>query len=120
MVAVRSELEEHAARSVYDGRARLQVIEASAPAPAIVRADALPEHATYRDTGCDLSASCLKCPFDRCKYDERGGSQRMRMQARDREISHIRERHGAPIDMLAMTYGVSRRTVFRILKEQRA
>ncbi len=35
-----------------------------------VRRDALPEHADYRDTGCDLAPSCLRCPLRRCRYDE--------------------------------------------------
>lgn len=35
-----------------------------------IRREALPEHATYRDTGCDLAPSCLSCPFVHCRYDK--------------------------------------------------
>ena len=31
------------------------------------RSDALPEHVDYTDTGCDLYASCLRCPLPRCR-----------------------------------------------------
>ena len=40
-------------------------------APKIVRRDSLPEHARYKDEGCELSPSCLRCPLPRCQYDER-------------------------------------------------
>lgn len=87
--------------------------------PERVRQDALPDHTDYRDTGCDLAPSCLRCPFARCKYDERGGSQRMTLQARDREIARRFRRDQVPVDMLADTFGVTERTVFRILKSTR-
>lgn len=83
-----------------------------------VRADALPDHTDYRDTGCELSASCLACPLDRCKYDEPVSARRTGIERRDREIALIRRKHRAPIMALAGAYGISRRTVFRILREQ--
>jgi hypothetical protein len=86
----------------------------------LVRRDTLPDHADYRDTGCDLAPSCLRCPFVRCKYDNPNGARKLASAARDREIALLRRRHRAPIDMLAGTYGISRRTVFRVLKEQRS
>lgn len=83
--------------------------------------NALPDHADYRDTGCELSPSCLACPLERCKDDEPAIRQRRAdIERRDREIALIRRKHRAPIMMLALTYGVSRRTVFRILREQGA
>ena len=82
-----------------------------------VRADALPEHTDYRDTGCDVSPNCLQCPLARCKYDEPGGVRRLVTEARDREIVLLRRRHAAPISMLAGAYGLSRRSIFRILRE---
>lgn len=84
------------------------------PVPKRPRADALPEDTDYRDTGCELSASCLACPLRRCKYDApppRGTS------ARDREIVLLRTRYRAPVERIAETYGISRRSVFRILRE---
>ncbi len=37
-----------------------------------IRMEALPEYANYKDTGCDLAPSCLRCPFARCRYDKTG------------------------------------------------
>ena len=28
-----------------------------------------PMSRTFRDTGCNLAPSCLRCPFEVCKYD---------------------------------------------------
>jgi len=88
---------------------------ADRPLP-LARRDTLPDYADYRDTGCELAPSCLRCPFARCQYDVGGGVRRHMLDRRDREIALLRRRHHAPIDMLAGTYGVSRRTVFRILR----
>ena len=90
-----------------------------APLP-LVRKDMLPENAAYTDTGCDLFASCLRCPLARCRYDApSGGLRRLVVEARDREIAFIRRRHHAPINALASTYKLTRRSIFRILSEQR-
>ncbi len=92
----------------------------SAPLP-LVRRDMLPENAPYPDTGCDLFASCLRCPLARCRFDEPpGGLRRLMIETRDREIALIRHRHRAPINALAQTYGLTRRSIFRILSEQRS
>ncbi|MEX2245735.1 MAG: hypothetical protein WEC75_03520 [Dehalococcoidia bacterium] len=93
--------------------------ELERPTLMLVRQDALPEHMAYRDTGCELSPSCLRCPLARCKYDEPGGARRMRTERRDREIARLRRRHRVPVDMLAQTYGITRRSVFRILRGTR-
>ena len=81
-----------------------------------VRVDALPEFTRYRDQGCDFHPSCLTCPLPRCRYDEPGGVRALLNLGRDREILHLRRRQGLAVDMLAQRYGVSRRTVFRILQ----
>jgi hypothetical protein len=119
MVALREEHQSPQPRS----RKHLRFID-SEPEPApdrlpLVRRDTLPEHAGYRDTGCELSPSCQRCPLEHCKYDAPTTLRRAMMAARDREIAMIRRRHRAPIDMLAETYGVTARTIFRILSEQR-
>ena len=89
-----------------------------APLP-LVRRDTLPERADYRDTGCELAESCLRCPLARCQYDVPGGARRLVIDARDREIALLRRRHHAPIDALAGAYALTRRSIFRILREQR-
>jgi hypothetical protein len=93
----------------------LRIVTRDAPLPR-VRIDALPDETDYRDTGCELAKSCLQCPFERCKHDVRGGAQRLSAEARDREIALLHRKHGVPAMLLAYTYGVSRRTVFRALR----
>lgn len=102
---------------VVGGEERLRVV---GDIPARVREDALPEHTEYRDTGCELSASCLQCPLARCKYDAPGGAPRLATEARDREIRLLRRRYRAPVHMLAQTYGLSRRSIFRVLAAEAA
>jgi len=85
-----------------------------------LRGDALPEHLQYRDDGCDLSPSCLNCTLPLCRYDQPGGVRRLRTRGRDEEIARLRRRERLPIDALARRFGVSRRTVFRILERNPA
>lgn len=80
-----------------------------------VREDALPEHTQYRDEGCEISPSCLRCPLPRCRYDEPGGIRSLLAEYRDREILRLRA-EGWSVDDLARRFHVSRRSVFRILK----
>ena len=84
-----------------------------------VRIDALPEHLEYRDTGCDLAPSCLRCPLARCRYDEPGGARKLLQGSRDEAVRH-RRGEGVAIDALAGEFGISRRSVFRILAAGRA
>lgn len=86
------------------------------PQPELVRADALPEQVEYRDQGCDLFPSCLRCPLPRCRYDEPGGARAMLNRIRDREMRRLRREHALPVDEIARRYRVSRRTVFRALQ----
>lgn len=83
-----------------------------------VRKDALPEHTHYVDTGCDLHPSCLTCPLVRCRYDEPGGARRLLSEARDQTIIML-QRQGRPINAIAARFGISRRTVFRVLARKR-
>lgn len=83
------------------------------------RADALPEYTHYRDDGCDIHPHCLSCPLPRCRYEEPGGLRALLNQRRDGEIVELRRR-GVPVAVLADRFGVSRRTVFRILERTAA
>jgi AraC-like DNA-binding protein len=78
------------------------------------RNDSLPEFTRYRDDGCEVSSSCLSCPLPRCRYEEPGGLRAILNESRDREIIELRAR-GVSVDSLAGRFGVSRRTVFRVL-----
>jgi len=80
----------------------------------LVRADALPENASYRDTGCDLHSACLTCPLVRCRYDRRSGVRGLRNEFRDARIRRLR-RQGKSVPQIMAETGVSRRTVYRVL-----
>ena len=85
-----------------------------------IRKDALPDTVDYRDTGCELAPSCLNCPLPRCQYEDEPAEVRAWLiAARDREIVLLRQRYHAPVSALARTYRLTRRTIFRILREQR-
>ncbi len=65
-----------------------------------------------RDQGCDLYPACLDCPLPRCRYDQRG--RRVKKELRDEEIVSLKGQ-GQSAGELAQRFGVSRRTVQRIL-----
>ena len=83
-----------------------------------VRTDALPEHLEYRDSGCDLAPSCLRCPLVRCRYDEPGGARKLEQLSRDAAVQ-VRRQEGVGIDALAAEFSISRRSVFRSLARGR-
>jgi hypothetical protein len=81
-----------------------------------VRSDTLPEHSTYRDDGCDMHVSCLDCPLLMCKYDDPGWIQRENRRCRDEAIIRARRREEASVPSIAARFGVSTRTVHRVLQ----
>ncbi len=78
--------------------------------------DLPPEFCHYQDEGCELAASCLACPYEKCVYDEPGGRQHHVKDIRDREISRLYHA-GKVVPELAAMFGVSQRTVHRALKK---
>lgn len=85
-----------------------------------LRCDALPEYTDYADRGCDLYPSCLNCPLPRCRYEEAGGAPAMLRTGRDANILRLAQRDGLGVDRLAEMFGLSRRTIFRVLRSGRA
>ena len=83
------------------------------------RIDALPEYVDWADTGCDLYSSCLNCPLPRCRYDDPGGAPAMLRTGRDEAILRYASQEDVSIDSLAQMFGLSRRTIFRVLKRSR-
>jgi len=77
--------------------------------------DLFPDEAKYRDEGCELFPSCLSCPFPTCRYDEPRGRQRWEKEARNREIIRAYQEEGESIKELARSFGISKRTVYRII-----
>lgn len=83
------------------------------------RSDALPEYTDYRDTGCDLYPSCLCCPLPRCRFDAAGGAPALLRTGRDARIIRLARQDGLGVDELATMFGLSRRTIFRVLQHNR-
>jgi len=76
----------------------------------------LPEMDMFRDNGCSSHPSCLTCPLPRCRYDDPGWLQREERENRDAEVLRLKVRHQLSVDQLANKFGVSTRTVHRILR----
>ena len=83
-------------------------------------ADALPERYPYRDEGCEVSPSCLRCPLAQCKYDDPDWFQRQKRDERDREIVSALRQDGLSVTQAASRFALSQRTVFRILRRTTA
>lgn len=71
----------------------------------------------YKDDGCDVAPHCLECPLEQCRYDNSRLILRIRHIARDGEISRLRA-EGASIKKLMAQFGLSKRSVHRILSGQ--
>lgn len=76
--------------------------------------DLPPEYCRYEDEGCELSGSCLRCPFSICAY-EPGGKRKLLRARRDRKIAGLFKK-GKDTAVLASMFGISRRTIQRIIK----
>lgn len=77
--------------------------------------DTLPEYFPYRDDGCEVSPTCLRCPLPRCKYDDPGCLARARRDLRDQQVLDARHSGDVTINELARRFGLSVRTVHRIV-----
>ena len=88
--------------------------------------DLPPEYSHYRDEGCELATSylghqshCSECPFPKCIFEEPRGRQRWSKGLRDREIVRQFTTEGRGIKEVAAKFGISQRTVQRVLKRAR-
>ena len=81
--------------------------------------EGLPEEFDYPDVGCDLFPACLNCPLPRCRYDEPLAMRYEGKRRRDKEVMRLREVEGASIKELTSIFGLSRRTIHRILRRYR-
>lgn len=78
--------------------------------------DLLPEHCHYRDEGCEISVSCLNCPYPDCIHEAPGGRQKWLKAQRDREVCRLYATEGKNAKELALKFGVSQRTIQRIVQ----
>lgn len=98
---------------------QLRLFDAAGRPALACRSDALPEQTRYRDEGCELAPSCLNCPLPLCRYDLPGGLRRHRLRNRDEEIIRLRRSSRLTIEEIAHRFGLSRRSVFRVLQRTR-
>ena len=78
--------------------------------------DLPPEYCHYQDEGCEFTDSCLNCPLPQCIYEQPRGRQRWLKGLREREMIRLLTSEGKGVKELAMMFGVSQRTVQRVLK----
>ena len=78
--------------------------------------DVLPARYPYRDDGCEVSASCLRCPLPQCKYDDPVWFHRQRRDARDMELAVALREGGLSVPEASARFSLSQRTIFRILR----
>lgn len=94
----------------------------------ITRTDTLAENTYYPDTGCRTAdavmangqkSSCLDCPFTgACKHDDPIWMEHQTRAKRDIEIAR-RHKNGESAVDLSPEYGISTRTIHRIIQHQR-
>jgi hypothetical protein len=80
--------------------------------------DILPER-YYKDEGCELSPSCLRCPLPYCKHDVPHWFQRAAREERDTRVLCQYQETKLSVARLAVHFDISPRTVFRILHRVR-
>jgi Mor transcription activator family len=78
--------------------------------------DRLPDYSEYRDQGCDLSPSCLRCPLPKCRHDKQEGGRRISKKLRDLEIFRQCTASGRSISEMAIEFDLSKRTIQRIIR----
>jgi hypothetical protein len=76
--------------------------------------DRVPELTHYQDEGCRFWRACLSCPFPCCVFELPGGPNRAMHAFRDGEIRRLYAA-GTPAVEIADRFGVTRRSVYRIL-----
>ena len=77
--------------------------------------DTVPERYPYRDEGCEVAPSCLRCPLPQCKYDDPGWLQRQKRKERDKEVVAALMQSDLSVPEAAARFELSQRTIFRIL-----
>ncbi len=95
-------------REELEKRTETRVQDASVP-------DLPPELCQYPDNGCEVSVTCLGCPFSKCLDDEPVGRKKALKLRRDAEIVRLYD-GGKPARDIAGMFRISRRTVQKVIK----
>jgi len=77
--------------------------------------DLLPEEFPDEDRGCELSASCLNCPFPDCIREEPWGKEKFLKRRRAERMRELKQ-EGKSVAEIARIFELSTRTVQRWLK----
>ena len=71
------------------------------------------------DDGCEVSLTCLLCPLPLCRFEGNGKTlKQIKNQDRDVEILHLFAKQGSSSQAIATLFGVSIRTVGRIINRR--
>ena len=74
----------------------------------------------YADTGCKQAPSCLNCPLPQCVYDvDRQEAQRLAALERAQDKVRLIREKGWTVPEAARHFGVTQRTVSRLLQKTR-
>ena len=92
--------------------------EAALPVVPFLVPDSLPEHTVYRDEGCHVAPSCLRCPLERCIYDRPAHADTAGRHGRNRRLRRL-ARRGWPVARLAHQFRLSPAHVRRNIGAER-
>lgn len=72
----------------------------------------VPEDRTFRDTGCSVAPSCLRCPLPACRYDT-ATSRPARAPGRIERVRELTEAGLTAVE-IGKALGITQRSVLRI------
>jgi len=72
------------------------------------------------DTGCEVAPKCLECPLPQCRWDDPAGYYRQMRQQKDARILEEMKQRNLSVDEVAMLFGVTTRTIFRVSRRCKA
>ena len=73
----------------------------------------------YRDTGCKFAESCLRCPYSECVNTTETQKRYERNAAICADYAELKRQRKPYMKPLVEKYGISSRTLFRVIDEYR-
>lgn len=73
-----------------------------------------PDGYLHQDVGCDIYPRCLDCPLPKCRFDNNLGRARLELKTRNADIM-LHHQAGEDLGQLATNFGLSKRTILRII-----
>ncbi len=87
----------------------VQVVRKEAPVPVFSPAS----------DGCEVSRSCLDCPLPLCRYEDPYWRREWNLVWRHQAIAAAVREQGKTVNEVAKEFGIARRSVFRILRQEK-